>query len=58
MWVYIVDQMGKRRQAREVTCVFDEDDGDCEVGIYAAKPTKDQDDGGRKFTFVYEVVDI
>jgi len=27
--------------------VFDEADGECWVGVYAAKPTKDQDDGER-----------
>ncbi len=58
LWVYIVDQMGRRRPLREVTWVFDEDDGDCEVGIYAAKPTKDEDDGERKLTVVFEAVEI
>jgi len=46
LWVYIVEGL-ERRPVREVTWVFDEADGECWVGVYAAKPTKDQDDGER-----------
>ncbi len=46
LWVYVVEGL-ERRPVREVTWVFDEADGECWVGVYAAKPTKDQDDGER-----------
>ncbi|KAL2039507.1 hypothetical protein N7G274_007779 [Stereocaulon virgatum] len=44
LWVYILEGVEKRA-VREVTWVFGEEQdtvGDCWVGVYAAKPTKDE----------------
>ena len=42
----------ERRAVREVTWVFEggegEGEGECWVGVYAAKPTRDEDDPGRE----------
>lgn len=61
LWVYVVDGE-RRRPVREVTWVFDEVDdgkgGDCSVGVYAAKPTKDDDDGERELKVVFNGVTI
>ena len=57
--VYVVEGVEKR-VVREVTWVFEEVngegeeegelDGECWVGVYAAKPTKDEGDGGRELS--------
>lgn len=56
LWVYVVDGE-KRRPIREVTWVFegvDEGNGeDCWVGVYAAKPSKDEDDGNRQLKVLF-----
>lgn len=61
LWVYIVDGE-KRRPVREVTWVFDGvDEGkgsDCWVGVYAAKPTKDEDDEKRELQVLFNGVRI
>ncbi|MCJ1466994.1 hypothetical protein MMC07_005616 [Pseudocyphellaria aurata] len=61
LWVYIVDGE-KRRPVREVTWVFEGvDDGkgsDCWVGVYAAKPTKDDDDEKRELQVLFSGVKI
>ena len=57
LWVYIVE--GPRRTpVREITWVFDgadeREEGDCWVGIYAAKPNRDEDDGNRHLKVEFE----
>ena len=49
LWVHSVDtSTGEKRPLREVAWVFEEDslqrDSECEVGVYAAKPIKDEAD--------------
>lgn len=44
LWVYVIEGL-ERRPVREVSWVFDEADGQCWIGVYAAKPKKDRDDG-------------
>lgn len=60
LWVYIVD--GETRPVREVTWVFDGVDGgkggDCWVGVYAAKPTKDEDDESRQLKVIFNGITI
>ena len=50
LWVYVLEGL-ERRPVREVTWVFngvdDRDSGDCWIGVYVAKPTKDKDDDYR-----------
>lgn len=53
LWIYAIDSDGQeRRPLREIAWVFEEVDGeedrDCWVGVYAAKPTRDEDDGERE----------
>ncbi len=39
----------ERRPLREVTWVFEEEEGECWIGVYAAKPLKDEgDEKGKK----------
>lgn len=61
LWVYVVEGE-RRRPVREVTWVFDGVDegkgGDCWVGVYAAKPTKDEDDEKRQLKVVFNGVRI
>lgn len=61
LWVYVVDGE-RRRPVREVTWVFDGVDegkeGDCWVGVYAAKPTRDEDDQERELKVVFNGVRI
>ena len=50
LWVYVLEGQ-ERRPVREITWVFD-GDGDpgndqAWIGVYAAKPTKDEDDDSR-----------
>lgn len=57
--VYVVEGVEKR-VVRKVTWVFEEVDGkgeeegelggECWIGVYAAKPTKDEGDGGRELS--------
>ena len=59
LFVYVMEGVEKR-VVREVTWVFEkvdgeggeegELDGECWVGVYAAKPTKDEGDGGRELS--------
>ena len=47
LWVYLVEDGGRRRPIREVTWAFDGGPGGeegCWVGVYAAKPTPTQGD--------------
>lgn len=61
LWIYMVDGE-TRRPVREVTWVFDGVDegneGDCWVGVYAAKPTKDEDDGSRQLKVIFNGIRI
>lgn len=61
LWVYMVDGE-KRTPVREVTWVFDGVDegkeGDCWVGVYAAKPTKDDDDEKRTLEVTFNELRI
>ncbi|MCJ1263513.1 hypothetical protein MMC22_003383 [Lobaria immixta] len=61
LWIYMVDGE-TRRPVREVTWVFDGVDegngGDCWVGVYAAKPTKDEDDGSRQLKVIFNGIKI
>ena len=43
LWVYKVEGL-KRRPLREVTWVFEKEEGECWIGAYVAKPTKDEGD--------------
>ena len=49
--VYVMEGVEKR-VVRKITWVFEEGelDGECWVGVYAAKPTKDDGDGGRELS--------
>ncbi len=48
LWVYLIGRM-ERRPLREVTWVSEEEEGECWVGVYAAKPLKDEgDEKGKK----------
>lgn len=50
-WVYVLEGLKKKRRSlRQVTWAFNKDDGqgiarDMEVGIYGAKPTREQGEG-------------
>ena len=50
LWVYAFEGL-ERKPVREITWVFDgvgdEGNDDAYIGVYAAKPTKDEDDGER-----------
>lgn len=39
LWVYLVEDEGRRRPIREVTWAFAGTEEECWVGVYAAKPT-------------------
>jgi len=46
LWVYAVGE-STRTPMREISWVFDDGaDGECWIGVYAAKPNKDDDDHG------------
>lgn len=61
LWVYAIEAT-KRTPLREVTWVFDEaDEGadrDCWIGVYAAKPTNDADDGNRVLQASFSYLEI
>lgn len=56
LWVYVLEGL-EPRPAREVSWVFDRvedrDSGDCWIGVYVAKPTKDEDDGSRALQVLF-----
>lgn len=61
LWVYILGEGGVRLPVREVTWVFegvDEGEKECWVGIYAAKPTTDQDDQHRQLKVMFDGLSI
>lgn len=43
LWVYAVEG-DQRRPLREVTWVFEKEEGECWIGVYVAKPAKDEGD--------------
>lgn len=43
LWVYLIEG-NERRPLREVAWVFEKEEGACWVGVYAAKPMKDDGD--------------
>ena len=62
LWIYMVDGE-ERRPLREVSWIFESAEGDagtddCWVGIYAAKPTKDEDDKSHHLQVVFNHVDV
>ena len=59
LWVHFVDPVsGERRPLREVAWVFEEEnfryDEECEVGVYAAQPIRDEADGERELDVRFE----
>lgn len=51
LWIYLVEDGGRRRPIREVTWAFEGGAGgeeECWVGVYAAKPTPTQSDPGEE----------
>ena len=53
LWVHFVDPVsGNKRPLREIAWVFEEDNfngnGECEIGVYSAKPIRDEDDGEKE----------
>ena len=56
LWVYVIQGV-ERRPIRKVTWVFEkgETEGDCWIGVYAAKPS--QEGGDLKVTFSHLVVE-
>lgn len=48
LWVYLIEGM-ERRPLKEVTWVFEEEEGECWIGVYVAKPMKiEGDEKGKK----------
>ena len=47
LWVYLVAEGGKRTAVREVTWAF-QFEGEMQVGVYAARPTKIEGDSGEE----------
>ena len=63
LWIYIVGRDGKRRPIREITWVFDGHGSGshydtCRVGVYAAKPTEDEDDKTRSLNVTFRNFEI
>lgn len=59
LWVHFIDPVsGNKRPLREVAWVFEEEnferDGECEIGVYAAKPVRDEDDGEKELDVHFE----
>ena len=55
LWVHYVDlESGEKRPLREVAWAFEDDSGDCEIGVYTAKPTKDQEDPANELDVCFE----
>ena len=58
LWVHIVDTTsGAKRPLREVAWVFEdgpESESDCEIGVYAAKPIRDEEDGDNELDVIFE----
>lgn len=59
LWVHFVDLVsGHKRPLREVAWVFEEDylkgNGECEIGVYSAKPIRDEDDNEKELDVTFE----
>lgn len=57
LWVYIV-KGEERTPVRETTWVFEKEEGECWVGVYAAKPTRDEADGEKMLVVKFDDVKI
>ena len=44
LWVHMING-AQKTPLREVAWVFEKDEGECWIGVYAAKPSKDEHDG-------------
>ena len=59
LWVHFVDPVsGNKRPLREVAWVFEEENlngsGQCEIGVYSAKPIRDEDDSEKELDVIFE----
>lgn len=57
LWVYRIEG-AEKTPLREVTWVFEREEGECWIGVYAAKPTRDADDGERALTVKFTGLEI
>lgn len=57
LWVYAVEGV-ERRPLREVTWVFEKEEGECWLGVYVAKPTKDEGDENGEGKLEVEFADL
>ena len=61
LWVFVYGKDGVRMPVREVTWVFEganEKEIECWIGIYAAKPMKDEDDQERQLNVTFDGLSI
>ncbi|KAL8826619.1 MAG: hypothetical protein Q9170_007334 [Blastenia crenularia] len=55
LWVNAIDpSTGEKRPLREVSWVFGEDNLDCEIGVYAAKPIQDENNPSQELEVMFD----
>lgn len=59
LWVHFIDPVsGNKRPLREVAWVFEDENlkgnGECEIGVYSAKPIRDEDDSEKELDVTFE----
>ncbi|KAL8866424.1 MAG: hypothetical protein Q9174_006311 [Haloplaca sp. 1 TL-2023] len=55
LWVYVTGPDGEKRAVREVAWVFEREEGEVQVGVYAAKPTVEK---GRELEVEFKNLEI